>query len=64
MKRLAEVVTIVLAGAVGSTLAVLTVGASLLFVVPVALGIGAIVLAAGHGPRSRPRTEDREPQNA
>lgn len=64
MNRLAEVVTTVLAGAVGSTLAVLTVGASLLFVVPVALGIGAIVLAAGHVPRSRSTGDDREPQNA
>jgi hypothetical protein len=64
VKRLAEVVSIVLAGAVGSTLAVLTVGASLLFVLPVALGIGAIVLAAGHHPRSRSRGDDREPQNA
>lgn len=64
MKRLAEVVTIVLAGAIGSTLAVLTVGASLLFVVPVALGIGAIVLTAGHAPRSRSGSDDREPQNA
>ena len=64
MKRLAEVVTIVLAGAVGSTLAVLTVGASLRFVLPVALGIGAIVLAAGHAPRTRSDSDDREPQNA
>lgn len=62
MNRLVEIVTTVLAGAIGSTLAVLTVGASLLFVVPVALGIAAIVLAAGREPRSR--SDDREPQNA
>ena len=62
MSRLAELATTVLAGAIGSTFAVLTLGASLVFVVPVTLGVGVIVLAADREPRSR--VEKREPQNA
>jgi uncharacterized membrane protein YccC len=62
VNRLAELAATVIAGAVGSTLAVLTLGASLVFVVPVAIGVGAIALAATRQPR--PRQTDHEPQNA
>ncbi len=62
MSRLVELATTVMAGAIGSTFAVLTLGASLMFVVPVTLGVGVIALAADHEPRSR--DEKREPQNA
>jgi hypothetical protein len=58
VNRLAEFAVTAIAGAIGSTLVVLTLGASLLLVLPVTLGVGAIFLAAGHEPRAR----DLEPE--
>jgi uncharacterized membrane protein len=60
VNRLAEFAVTALAGAIGSILVVLTLGASLVLVLPVMLGVGVIFLAAGHEPRSRDR--DPEPE--
>jgi uncharacterized membrane protein YccC len=65
VKRLAELLATALAGAIGSVLVVLLLGASLTLVVPVTIGVGLIFLAAGRQPRrSGERDTDREPQNA
>jgi hypothetical protein len=66
VNRLAEFAVTAIAGAIGSMLVVLTLGASLILVLPVTLGIGVIFLAAGHQPRSRDRQPEAErlPQDA
>ena len=61
MNRLAELAATVIAAAIGSTFAVLALGASLVFILPVTIGIGILALAVGREPRAR--DEDREPQN-
>jgi uncharacterized membrane protein YccC len=60
VNRLAELVATVLAGAAGSAVAALTLGASLFLVVPISVGVGMIILAAGHESPPRGAEHDGE----
>lgn len=53
MNHLAELVATVTAGAIGSAVAAMAVGASLLLVLPVMVGVGAIAFVAGREERTR-----------
>ncbi len=62
MNRLVEFATTAIAGAVGSAIVVLVLDASLLIVLPITIGIGAIFLAAGSPSRPRELDPERQPQ--